>query len=80
MAIKKVKVSQTVEETESGILAVKTEMLTKEPFYVKEGGKGVYIVVDSNGNEKRIYRADECEDPKSAADSFAKKLSSKWHN
>ena len=76
----KLKVNQKVEETESGILAVKTEILKKEPFYVKEGGKGIYIVVDSNGNENRVYRSDECADPKGCAESYAQKLSSQWHS
>ena len=78
MANKKFKVEQRVEETESGILAVKAEMLTKEPFYVKEEGKNC-LVVNSNGEVQRVYNYGECEDPKACAESYAKKLSSQWH-
>lgn len=74
----KIKMTQKVEQTESGILAVKNEILKKEPFYVKEEGKNC-LVVNSNGEVQRVYRADECADPKACAESYAKKLSSQWH-
>ena len=79
MAIKKLRVASKVEETESGILAVKTEVQTKEPFYVKEEGKNC-LVVNGNGEVQRVYNYGECADPKAAAESYAKKLSSQWHN
>lgn len=79
MAIKKIRVASKVEETESGILAVKNEVQTKEPFYVKEEGQN-YAVVNGNGEVQRVYRAGQCEDPKAAAESYAKKLSSQWHS
>ncbi|MDQ5987379.1 MAG: hypothetical protein CSYNP_03119 [Syntrophus sp. SKADARSKE-3] len=72
-------ITTKVEETDSGLLIPKTEILSKRPHYVKDGGKGVFIVVDGNGAKVRVYKKIEgCKDPKAAAESYAEKLSKKY--
>ena len=61
---------------ESEIIAELNPQKEKTVFSVKDGGKDTYIVVGQKGEVIRTYKKDEvCEDPKKAAEEYAKKLS-----
>ena len=82
--IERVKTIEEVnEKSKSGIYIPSPEEVAKvlgvenikSRFYVKEGGEGVYIVVDQFGGEARVYKkADGVPNPKECAESYAKKL------
>lgn len=70
---------KTAEKTPGGLIVPVTKTEIKEPFYVKEGGSGVSIVVSSSGKEERVY-SDKLhgKDYKKLAEGYAKKLSKRF--
>jgi len=66
-------------ETESGIVTVEAKIEKQIKHRAEEGGKDTYIVANELGEVVRIYKKSEgCDDPKSAAESFALKMGLKW--
>lgn len=79
--MKKTRITQDVETTDSGIHVVKNKVEVQEPFFVKEVSKEEYEVRRGDGEIIRTYIKEEgCEDPKACAESYAQKLSRRWQS
>ena len=73
------RIKQSVDTTESGIHVIKNEMEIQEPYFVKEVSEEQYEVRNGEGEIFRTYiKQPGCDDPKEAAESFAKKMSIRW--
>jgi hypothetical protein len=75
----KSRITTKTKETEGGIIAVTAEVEKQIEHGVKDGGKDTYVVVNELGEDVRVYKKEPgCDDPKAAAESYARKMGLKW--
>lgn len=74
-----VKSERTVSKTDSGLYMVENKVTSKRPHFVKKIDSDSFAVVTELGETVRVYTKEKgCENPKAAAESFARKMSLRW--